>query len=152
RSVAIRTDSSIDDCQRGSHPGNAVLVQRRIRGAPADGHAPHTQPRLPRDLASKARQTHLTGLRVPKGHSVPKVHRCSRCTGAQSARCTPSTLSTSRTRNTRDKMRRMKTAPWLVTLLGFAWVIGSRTAAQTPASSPPTPGFHHLHLNSVNPD
>jgi catechol 2,3-dioxygenase-like lactoylglutathione lyase family enzyme len=46
----------------------------------------------------------------------------------------------------------MKTAPCFIALLAFASVIGSRTAAQAPVSPLPTPGFHHLHLNSVNPD
>jgi hypothetical protein len=43
---------------------------------------------------------------------------------------------------------------WLVaplTLLA-ASTTGTRTGAQTPAAVLPTPAFHHLHLNSVNPD
>jgi len=39
----------------------------------------------------------------------------------------------------------------LATVVAIASAIGLRTGAQSPAMLP-TPGFHHLHLNSVNPD
>ena len=45
----------------------------------------------------------------------------------------------------------MKQARFLTFLVAFASVVGIRTGAQSP-SSLPAPGFHHLHLNSVNPD
>ncbi len=48
-------------------------------------------------------------------------------------------------------MKRTRLALMLVVLTGTAWRFGAVTpVAQAPALA--TPGFHHLHLNSVNPD
>jgi catechol 2,3-dioxygenase-like lactoylglutathione lyase family enzyme len=45
----------------------------------------------------------------------------------------------------------MRYARSLAIIMAVASAIGLRTGAQSPARLP-TPGFHHLHLNSVNPD
>jgi hypothetical protein len=45
----------------------------------------------------------------------------------------------------------MKHARSFAIILAVASAIGLRTAAQSPTALP-TPAFHHLHLNSVNPD
>jgi catechol 2,3-dioxygenase-like lactoylglutathione lyase family enzyme len=45
----------------------------------------------------------------------------------------------------------MKHARSLAIILAVALAIGLRTGAQAPVTLP-TPAFHHLHLNSVNPD
>src|SRR5262252_7630184 len=45
----------------------------------------------------------------------------------------------------------MKHARSLAIILAVASAIGLRTGAQSPVTLP-TPAFHHLHLNSVNPD
>lgn len=45
----------------------------------------------------------------------------------------------------------MKNARFLSVILALTAAIGLRTGAQSPAPLL-TPGFHHLHLNSVNPD
>jgi len=45
----------------------------------------------------------------------------------------------------------MTNARFLTVVLALAAVIGLHSGAQSPDPLP-TPGFHHLHLNSVNPD
>jgi catechol 2,3-dioxygenase-like lactoylglutathione lyase family enzyme len=52
------------------------------------------------------------------------------------------------------KIRAMPKLLWVVVAVTVfaASATGIRTGAQTPSSALPTPGFHHLHLNSVNPD
>jgi hypothetical protein len=46
----------------------------------------------------------------------------------------------------------MKRFVCVATLLATVLTVGTRTGAQGPTTALPTPGFHHLHLNSVNPD
>src|SRR5580698_11677223 len=47
----------------------------------------------------------------------------------------------------------MKTWRLFITAaLGLLFAVRSQTQPRDPNGSLPTPGFHHLHLNSVNPD
>ena len=62
--AAVRADPSIDDRQRRSHPGNAIVVQRRIRRAASHRHPPHAQSRLSRNPPGETRQTDLSQVRM----------------------------------------------------------------------------------------
>src|SRR5262245_35403368 len=46
----------------------------------------------------------------------------------------------------------MKRFVCVAALLVTVVIVGTRMGAQAPTTALPTPGFHHLHLNSVNPD
>jgi hypothetical protein len=47
----------------------------------------------------------------------------------------------------------MKTWGLFITAtLGLVFAVRSQTQPQDPNSQLPTPGFHHLHLNSPDPD